>query len=140
MSQHWVNSVYGICFGFIHLGGGVPAEIFYISLQSQLAQIILRYGHRQYTKGDPFQSNGVHSLSKHWVITGIVLSLFISAYSTGMISFRILRMQRAFPDALERLAPQRRPLMTPSGRAGNHRGECRNANMRHSPAKFNYRC
>ncbi|KAJ7229913.1 hypothetical protein GGX14DRAFT_383873 [Mycena pura] len=69
-TAHWINSIYQLSFGFVNLGGGVTAEAFFISLQSQLAQIIL------YTlSGLIADSLVIHRLFVVWSPKRIVLLL-----------------------------------------------------------------
>ncbi|KAJ7447703.1 hypothetical protein FB451DRAFT_1284092, partial [Mycena latifolia] len=35
ITAHFINGIHALYFAFIHLGGGVPAELFYLSLSSQ---------------------------------------------------------------------------------------------------------
>ncbi|KAJ7146867.1 hypothetical protein C8R44DRAFT_864586 [Mycena epipterygia] len=135
ITAHWINGIYVVYIAFIRLGGGIPAELFYLGLSSptSLAHISLveiatfitdaLVIHRLYIVWSCqirviiipviFQLaqvvSGIHTiydfsretlftfyaLSNPWVTTSLVSSLVISAYSNGMIIYKIWGMARS---------------------------------------------
>ncbi|KAJ7474167.1 hypothetical protein FB451DRAFT_1466726 [Mycena latifolia] len=134
ITAHFINGIYVLYFAFIHLDGGVPAEIFYLTLSSpaDIAHISLvevatlitdsLVIHRLYVVWscqrrviifpliflcsqavagirviyDMSRENIVnfYALSNPWVTMSIVSTLVISAYSSGMIIYKIWGMSR----------------------------------------------
>ncbi|KAJ6480575.1 hypothetical protein C8R47DRAFT_1285040 [Mycena vitilis] len=131
ITVHWIIGIYILYLVFIHLGGGLAAEVFYLTLSmpASLAQfslvevatvitdslmvhrLCIVWAHQPRVAIFPIIIlacqivSAIHvivdlsretifdfyRLSNPWVSTSLVSSLVISAYSTGMIIFKLWR-------------------------------------------------